>query len=150
MQCRQSNPALKIEQGRERVNMGTSANAVAGGRGGAPVPKDVDYANYFCTYAFLYHHKEMLSDRVRMDAYFNAIFENKRHFAGKVLTPLLHSLLPFHPSNLLLTFKFHKVSVVILYETTQLLAENVLHLCSVLIFLEKKWDFVLLFRVNKR
>ncbi|KAH1254265.1 Protein arginine N-methyltransferase PRMT10 [Glycine max] len=65
--------------------MGTSANAVAGGRGGAPVPKDVDYANYFCTYAFLYHQKEMLSDRVRMDAYFNAIFENKRHFAGKTV-----------------------------------------------------------------
>ncbi|CAJ1975447.1 unnamed protein product [Sphenostylis stenocarpa] len=64
--------------------MGTSANAGAGGRG-APVPKDVDYANYFCTYAFLYHQKEMLSDRVRMDAYFNAIFENKRHFAGKTV-----------------------------------------------------------------
>jgi len=63
--------------------MGTSTNAVPGGRG-APVPKDVDYANYFCTYAFLYHQKEMLSDRVRMDAYFNAIFENKNHFAGKV------------------------------------------------------------------
>ncbi|NP_001242269.1 Protein arginine N-methyltransferase PRMT10-like [Glycine max] len=65
--------------------MGTSANAVAGGRGGAPVPKDVDYANYFCTYAFLYHQKEMLSDRVRMDAYFDAIFQNKRHFAGKTV-----------------------------------------------------------------
>ncbi|KAK7354294.1 hypothetical protein VNO80_19753 [Phaseolus coccineus] len=64
--------------------MGTSANAVPGGRG-APVPKDVDYANYFCTYAFLYHQKEMLSDRVRMDAYFNAIFENKNHFAGKTV-----------------------------------------------------------------
>ncbi|TKY73205.1 arginine N-methyltransferase PRMT10 [Spatholobus suberectus] len=64
--------------------MGTSANAVAGGRG-ATVPKDVDYAQYFCTYAFLYHQKEMLSDRVRMDAYFNAIFENKRHFAGKTV-----------------------------------------------------------------
>lgn len=65
--------------------MGTSANAVAGGRGGALVPKDVDYANYFCTYAFLYHQKEMLSDRVRMDAYFDAIFQNKRHFAGKTV-----------------------------------------------------------------
>lgn len=63
--------------------MGTSANAAPGGRG-APVPKDVDFANYFCTYAFLYHQKDMLSDRVRMDAYFNAIFENKKHFAGKV------------------------------------------------------------------
>ncbi|KOM40162.1 hypothetical protein LR48_Vigan04g036000 [Vigna angularis] len=64
--------------------MGTSANAAPGGRG-APVPKDVDFANYFCTYAFLYHQKDMLSDRVRMDAYFNAIFENKNHFAGKTV-----------------------------------------------------------------
>ncbi|WVZ20905.1 hypothetical protein V8G54_008227 [Vigna mungo] len=64
--------------------MGTSANAAPGGRG-APVPKDVDFANYFCTYAFLYHQKDMLSDRVRMDAYFNAIFENKKHYAGKTV-----------------------------------------------------------------
>lgn len=48
------------------------------------VDKRVDFANYFCTYAFLYHQKEMLSDRVRMDAYYNAIFNNKHHFAGKV------------------------------------------------------------------
>lgn len=27
----------------------------------------------------------MLSDRVRMDAYFNAVFENKHHFAGKTV-----------------------------------------------------------------
>ncbi|KAK7411220.1 hypothetical protein VNO78_02652 [Psophocarpus tetragonolobus] len=65
--------------------MGTSANAVVVGGRGAAVPKDVDFANYFCTYAFLYHQKEMLSDRVRMDAYFNAIFENKRHFASKTV-----------------------------------------------------------------
>lgn len=87
----------RAESKGKRVNMGTSANAVAGGRGGALVPKDVDYANYFCTYAFLYHQKEMLSDRVRMDAYFNAIFENKRHFAGKVLTPLLLFYYRFTP-----------------------------------------------------
>ncbi|KAL0315623.1 UNVERIFIED_CONTAM: protein arginine N-methyltransferase PRMT10 [Sesamum radiatum] len=47
------------------------------------VDKGVDFANYFCTYGFLYHQKEMLSDRVRMDAYYNAIFENKHHFQGK-------------------------------------------------------------------
>ncbi|XP_019432103.1 PREDICTED: protein arginine N-methyltransferase PRMT10-like [Lupinus angustifolius] len=64
--------------------MGTSANA-GGGRSGAALDKDVDYAQYFCTYSFLYHQKEMLSDRVRMDAYFNAIFENKRHFIGKTV-----------------------------------------------------------------
>ncbi|KAE9608372.1 putative methyltransferase [Lupinus albus] len=64
--------------------MGTSQNA-AGGRSAAALDKDVDFAQYFCTYSFLYHQKEMLSDRVRMDAYFNAIFENKRHFIGKTV-----------------------------------------------------------------
>lgn len=61
--------------------MGSSSNAAAPINN---VDKGVDYANYFCTYAFLYHQKEMLSDRVRMDAYYNAIFQNKHHFAGKV------------------------------------------------------------------
>lgn len=69
----------------------SSANGVAGDRtsgsngGSATVDKGVDFANYFCTYAFLYHQKEMLSDRVRMDAYFNSIFKNKSHFLGKVV-----------------------------------------------------------------
>ncbi|OWM65978.1 hypothetical protein CDL15_Pgr015403 [Punica granatum] len=55
--------------------------------GGAPaaVDKGVDFANYFCTYAYLYHQKEMLSDRVRMDAYYDAIFKNKHHFIGKTV-----------------------------------------------------------------
>ncbi|KAF5749661.1 protein arginine N-methyltransferase PRMT10 [Tripterygium wilfordii] len=54
--------------------------------GSAPlVDKEVDFAQYFCTYAFLYHQKEMLSDRVRMDAYFNAVFKNKHHFQGKTV-----------------------------------------------------------------
>ncbi|KAL9242415.1 hypothetical protein vseg_016410 [Gypsophila vaccaria] len=56
-----------------------------GGHGGRAVDKGVDFANYFCTYAFLYHQKEMLSDRVRMDAYFNSIFQNKHHFVGKTV-----------------------------------------------------------------
>ncbi|KAI4344090.1 hypothetical protein L6164_011360 [Bauhinia variegata] len=64
--------------------MGSSENAIGGGRTAA-VDKDVDFANYFCTYAFLFHQKEMLSDRVRMDAYYNAIFENKHHFNGKAV-----------------------------------------------------------------
>lgn len=77
--------------------MGSSAKGVAGSRssnggGGASVDKGVDFANYFCTYAFLYHQKEMLSDRVRMDAYFNSIFENKSHFLGKVSITLHLSL----------------------------------------------------------
>ncbi|KAA8535047.1 hypothetical protein F0562_030050 [Nyssa sinensis] len=70
--------------------MGGSANGVAGdltatSNGSATVDKSVDFANYFCTYGFLYHQKEMLCDRVRMDAYFNAIFENKHHFHGKTV-----------------------------------------------------------------
>lgn len=51
----------------------------------APVDKGVDFANYFCTYAFLYHQKEMLSDRVRMKAYHDAIFLNPAHFRGKTV-----------------------------------------------------------------
>ena len=49
-----------------------------------PIDKAADFANYFCTYAFLYHQKEMLSDRVRMEAYYNAIHSNAKHFKGKV------------------------------------------------------------------
>ncbi|XP_010533181.1 PREDICTED: protein arginine N-methyltransferase PRMT10 [Tarenaya hassleriana] len=56
-----------------------------GGGSSAAVDKDVDFAQYFCTYGFLYHQKDMLSDRVRMDAYYNAVFENKHHFSGKTV-----------------------------------------------------------------
>ncbi|KAI8023555.1 Protein arginine N-methyltransferase PRMT10 [Camellia lanceoleosa] len=59
----------------------TAINAAAT----AGVDKGVDFANYFCTYAFLYHQKEMLCDRVRMDAYYNAVFQNKHHFNGKTV-----------------------------------------------------------------
>ncbi|KAK9697784.1 hypothetical protein RND81_08G061200 [Saponaria officinalis] len=65
----------------ERESTATAAN----GGGGRTVDKGVDFANYFCTYAFLYHQKEMLSDHVRMDAYFNSIFLNKHHFIGKTV-----------------------------------------------------------------
>ncbi|XP_031389329.1 protein arginine N-methyltransferase PRMT10 [Punica granatum] len=68
--------------------MGSRDRAGAAGmNGGAPaaVDKGVDFANYFCTYAYLYHQKEMLSDRVRMDAYYDAIFKNKHHFIGKTV-----------------------------------------------------------------
>nr|GLL20536.1 protein arginine N-methyltransferase PRMT10 [Ipomoea trifida] len=71
--------------------MGSSSNgiqpaAISSGDGAAPaVDKDVDFANYFCTYAFLYHQKDMLTDRVRMDSYYNAVFQNKHHFAGKAV-----------------------------------------------------------------
>ncbi|KAI8570856.1 hypothetical protein RHMOL_Rhmol01G0070000 [Rhododendron molle] len=69
--------------------MGSSANGVANGvaagSGGRGVDKGVDYANYFCTYSFLYHQKEMLCDRVRMNAYYNAVFDNRDHFIGKTV-----------------------------------------------------------------
>ena len=63
--------------------------AAAGGSSGArPVDKEVDFANYFCTYGYLYHQKEMLCDRVRMDAYHSSVFRNAPHFEGKVRRPL--------------------------------------------------------------
>ncbi|KAF3442530.1 hypothetical protein FNV43_RR16446 [Rhamnella rubrinervis] len=71
--------------------MGSFPNNVVGGRsaanngGPSVVDKGVDFAQYFCTYSFLYHQKEMLSDRVRMDAYFNSIFQNKHHFNGRTV-----------------------------------------------------------------
>eukprot|EP00249_Psilotum_nudum_P001873 c14613_g1_i1 orf=303-1472(-) len=63
---------------------GAPGSIVVPGKGGV-MDKGADYANYFCTYAFLYHQKEMLSDRVRMNAYFSAIFKNKDHFKGKIV-----------------------------------------------------------------
>lgn len=71
--------------------MGSSANgpldqtASRAGGSGPAVDKGVDFANYFCTYAFLFHQKEMLSDRVRMDAYYNSIFQNQIHFRNKTV-----------------------------------------------------------------
>ncbi|MFS7902214.1 putative methyltransferase [Helianthus anomalus] len=55
--------------------MGSRANggATTTGNGSATVEKG----------AFLYHQKEMLSDCVRMDAYYNSVFNNKHHFIGK-------------------------------------------------------------------
>ncbi|CAM6100257.1 unnamed protein product [Calypogeia fissa] len=78
------------------VNGGPSSTGMGPVRGGPPgiaaakaagagVDKAADFANYFCTYAFLYHQKEMLSDRVRMDAYYNSVFRNARHFVGKIV-----------------------------------------------------------------
>jgi type I protein arginine methyltransferase len=65
--------------------MASLPNGAAGGSSGAPaVDKEVDFANYFCTYGYLYHQKEMLCDRVRMDAYHSAVFRNAPHVSGKV------------------------------------------------------------------
>lgn len=53
-----------------------------GESGGAA--KAADYANYFSSYACLYHQKEMLTDTSRMEAYRSAIFGNaEKVIAGK-------------------------------------------------------------------
>ncbi|ETV88526.1 hypothetical protein H257_00096 [Aphanomyces astaci] len=44
-----------------------------------------DFANYFCTYGFIYHQKQMLSDTLRMQRYRDAIFENASCFQDKVV-----------------------------------------------------------------
>lgn len=44
-----------------------------------------DFANYFCTYAYIYHQKQMLTDNLRMQSYRDSIFENPDHFKDKVV-----------------------------------------------------------------
>lgn len=52
---------------------------------GNAADKAADYANYFCSYSYLYHQKQMLMDHVRMRAYHSAIMNNKHLFAGKTV-----------------------------------------------------------------
>lgn len=52
---------------------------------GTEADKAADYANYFCSYAYLYHQKQMLMDHVRMRAYHSAIMSNKELFQGKTV-----------------------------------------------------------------
>ena len=52
---------------------------------GTEADKAADYANYFCSYAYLYHQKQMLMDHVRMRAYHSSIMLNKDKFRGKVV-----------------------------------------------------------------
>ena len=47
--------------------------------------KATDYANYFCSYAQLYHQKQMLQDHNRMAAYHSAILGNQDVFRDKVV-----------------------------------------------------------------
>ncbi|KAG0614089.1 hypothetical protein M758_6G150400 [Ceratodon purpureus] len=78
---------VSLNQCAEDVNVENTGKEKpeVGANGGGKADKGADYANYFSTYAFLYHQKEMLSDRVRMDAYYHAIFDNARHFKGKTV-----------------------------------------------------------------
>lgn len=51
-------------------------------------PEDIseaDFANYFCTYGYLYHQKDMLEDQDRMTAYYNAVKMNPSQFENKVV-----------------------------------------------------------------
>lgn len=52
---------------------------------GGEAAKAADFANYFCSYAYLYHQKQMLMDHVRMRAYHAAIMGNKAMFEGKTV-----------------------------------------------------------------
>lgn len=52
---------------------------------GSNQAKATDYANYFCSYAQLYHQKQMLADHNRMAAYHTAIMENSTVFKDKVV-----------------------------------------------------------------
>ena len=44
-----------------------------------------DYANYFSSYAYIYHQKQMLTDAKRMEAYRDAILGNAANFRDKVV-----------------------------------------------------------------
>jgi protein arginine N-methyltransferase 1 len=44
-----------------------------------------DFANYFCSYAFLYHQKQMLEDQHRMGTYHQAVVGNRSLFEGKTV-----------------------------------------------------------------
>lgn len=48
-------------------------------------PESTDFANYFCTYSYLYHQKDMMEDHKRTGAYYNACMQNRAQFAGKVV-----------------------------------------------------------------
>lgn len=65
----------------EAVYINDASTIMKGGEGA----KMADYANYFCSYSYLYHQKQMLMDNVRMRAYHSAIMSNKKLFEGKTI-----------------------------------------------------------------
>jgi len=51
--------------------------------------KSTDFANYFITYGYIYHQKQMLEDEHRMHSYYSAILRNaETHFKDKVVMDL--------------------------------------------------------------
>jgi hypothetical protein len=73
------------------INMADSdfVNATENGEiptfGKSDKAKATDFANYFCSYAQLYHQKQMLADHNRMAAYHAAIMGNADVFKDKVV-----------------------------------------------------------------
>jgi len=47
-----------------------------------PFEETTEYANYFITYGYLYHQKQMLEDHARMVSYRDAILQNRARFEG--------------------------------------------------------------------
>lgn len=102
------------------------------------VDKGVDFAQYFCTYAYLYHQKEMLCDRVRMDSYYNSIFQNKHHFEGKVWNQ--NNLSPSGTLKIRFLLTLYKWFYVMCEEKLKIiLLSLVLYLCDTH-FLESKFQ----------
>mmetsp|Transcript_12119 Transcript_12119/g.19520 ORF Transcript_12119/g.19520 Transcript_12119/m.19520 type:complete len:429 (-) Transcript_12119:1774-3060(-) len=72
---------------------GSTAQAFANTSGNGEIPsfngdekaKASDFANYFCSYAQLYHQKQMLADHNRMAAYHAAILGNSDVFKDKIV-----------------------------------------------------------------
>lgn len=63
----------------------TSGNGEIPSFKGDEKAKASDFANYFCSYAQLYHQKQMLADHNRMAAYHSAILGNAEVFKDKVV-----------------------------------------------------------------
>jgi len=63
----------------------TSGNNEIPSFNGDEKAKASDFANYFCSYAQLYHQKQMLADHNRMAAYHSAILGNADVFKDKVV-----------------------------------------------------------------
>lgn len=69
----------------DKLFANTSGNDEIPSFGGDEKAKASDFANYFCSYAQLYHQKTMLADHNRMAAYHSAILGNTDVFEGKVV-----------------------------------------------------------------
>ncbi|KAL6777065.1 PRMT10 [Auxenochlorella protothecoides x Auxenochlorella symbiontica] len=57
----------------------------AGSKLDGAAPDSTDMANYFITYSYLYHQKDMLEDHKRTGAYYNACIQNMAQFKDKVV-----------------------------------------------------------------